>query len=109
MCLFKKKEKIPTVLVGLVQSLGVIIYCSIISVLVYFLETFNVNPPEYLGPLFVLLLLVFSAALMGLVVFGYPVYLAFEKKIKRSLQVILWTLLFLIVFGVLFLIGIVVL
>ena len=39
---------------------------------------------EFWGIVFVLTLLVFSVAVSGVVVFGYPAYLGFQKKFKDA-------------------------
>lgn len=81
-------------LVGLLQALGVAIYCGLVSVSVNFGGSFFPEPPQFLGMAMVLLLLVFSAAVTGLLVFGYPVILALEKNIKRALFILGYTFLF---------------
>jgi hypothetical protein len=40
-----------------------------------------------------LTLLVFSAAMMGTIIFGYPVYLVINKEIKPALKILLFTFL----------------
>ncbi len=86
--------------VGLAQALGVIIYCGLISGLFQLLEKTSIQPPAFLGMAFMLMLLVFSAAVSGALVFGYPVYLAINKDIKSALRVLLFTFLFLILLAV---------
>lgn len=82
-------------LIGLVQALGVIIYCGLISGLFQLLKIIAIQPPEFLIATFMLTLLVFSAAIMGATVFGYPVYLAINKQIKPAIKILLFTFLFL--------------
>lgn len=103
MWFFRKKAKVPNVLAGLYQALGVIIYCGLISGLFYFASTSKIQPQVFLMTSAMLLLLVFSVAVMGLVIFGYPIYLVFEKKSKTAIKVLFWNLLFLVGFGALFL------
>ncbi len=50
--------------------------------------------PNILGWILMLFLLVFSAAVTGLLVFGYPVYLVLNKKIKEALKVLGYTFLY---------------
>lgn len=94
-------------IVGLLQALGVTIYCFIISSLFRFFESSSIEPPSFLGPAFMLLLLVFSAAVTGGLVFGYPVYLAMNKEIKKALQVLAYTLFFCLLFVVIIFLSIV--
>lgn len=82
-------------LIGLTQALGVIIYCGLISGLFQLLKKISIQPPEFLSATFMLTLLVFSAAIMGATVFGYPVYLAINKQIKPAIKILLFTFLFL--------------
>jgi hypothetical protein len=97
MCLFKKKNN--PVVAGLLQSVSVIVYCALISGFISLMGHYGKEPGQFWGPLIMLTLLVFSAATMGLVVFGYPVVLALNKEIKQAGYVLLWTFLFLIIFG----------
>ena len=50
--------------------------------------------PGYFGIVPMLILLVFSVAVTGLMVFGYPTYLALNDQIKESLKTIIYTLLY---------------
>jgi|GEM_PF-1455175 len=98
MCLFKK-ERLNPVLVGLIQAALVVLYCALISCFFLFLSNVGFYPGAFWGPLVMLVLLVFSAAVMGIVVFGYAVILAFDDQLKRAGRVLLWTLIFIIVFA----------
>ena len=46
------------------------------------------------GIFLMLMLVVFSAAVTGSLVFAYPVYLVLNKKIKESMQVLVYNLVF---------------
>ena len=50
--------------------------------------------PGLLGIVLMLLLLVFSAAVTGSMVFGYPAFLALNKNIREALRVLAYTLLY---------------
>ncbi|MBU2564035.1 hypothetical protein KKA23_00405 [Patescibacteria group bacterium] len=80
-------------LIGLFQAIGVTIYVLLISSLLQFVDGFNPNS-IFLVSVAILILLVFSSAVVGLIVFGYPIYLCLHKKIKESLFVLGFTLLF---------------
>jgi hypothetical protein len=92
--------------IGLLQAIGIILYCALIASFFNFLEKTQAKPPAMLGFIVILFLLVVSATITGLMVFGYPVVLALDKKITRALQVIAYTLLYsvLIIILVLFII-----
>lgn len=79
--------------VGLLQAAGVVFYCSIISFFLQSIKKIFISPPEFLIAIFMLCLLVFSAAVTGSIVFGYPVYLAVNKNFGKGLMVLLYTLL----------------
>ena len=97
-----KKFKLSTI--GLLQALGVVSYCFLISGFFQMMEKFDIQPPVFAVAGFMLLLLVFSVTVVGLVVFGYAAYLALNQKIKQALSVIGFTLLYLLGIGVLILI-----
>ena len=93
---FSKK----TYLVGLVQAAGVTMYCLFVSWVFSFLRNFpDSQLPTLFVPAFMLMFLVFSAALTGSLVFGYPVYLLVNKEIKRAISILLFTLLFCFILG----------
>lgn len=80
-------------LAGLVQSVLVAFYCALVGAFIFYIA--DVLPrPEFFGIFLMLVLLVFSAAVTGLLVFAYPAYLVLNKKIKEALQVLSFTLLF---------------
>lgn len=80
-------------LIGLWQALGVVAYCALT---VGFMQLANefFNRPGYLGSVLILTLLVFSAAITGAIVFGYPAYLVLNRKVKQGLSVFAYTLLY---------------
>lgn len=101
-------KKIHPALVGLLQALGVTVYCGLVSVFFWGMEKIFAEPPGVIAWILMLLLLVFSAAVTGLLVFGYPVYLTLNKKVKEALAVLGYTFLsclviILIIIGVVFL------
>lgn len=66
--------------IGFLQALGVVLYCGLVALFFWKgNEVFGVAP-NYLGPLLVLLLFVFSALVCALIVLGYPITLFWEKK-----------------------------
>lgn len=88
----------PLVIIGFLQAVCVAIYCGLVSLFFRFMEKGVAEIPEVWAPLIMLMLLVLSASVMGLVVFGYPVYLLQEKKIKEALILLAWTFLFIMIF-----------
>ncbi|OIO45666.1 MAG: hypothetical protein AUJ28_03825 [Parcubacteria group bacterium CG1_02_37_51] len=78
--------------VALMQSLGLAIYCAIVASLIWFLDTMNVEPPGFSGIVFFLFLLVFSAAVCGLLFFGYAANLALNKRMTDAVAVVGYTI-----------------
>lgn len=92
-------------LIGLLQALGVAAYCGLIGLFFRYIKIVSPQIPELGGTVVLLLLLVFSAAITGFLVFGYPALLALEKEIKKALFILVHTFLFsLIIIGLIVLI-----
>ena len=89
-----KLKKMSPNTIGLLQALGVAVYCALIMGLMRLLETINIKPPIFLTGTVMLLLLVISVAIVGVLVFGYPAILALDKNIKRALTILGYTLLY---------------
>jgi len=88
-------KKIKPSLIGFLQAFGVIAYCVLIALLFNFLGKAALQPPGILGFAAILVILVFSAAVTGSIVFGYPAYLFFSKgKIKEPLLILAFTMLY---------------
>jgi len=82
-------------LIGLLQAIGVIIYCILIAALFNFLGKTMPQSPGIFGFATMLVVLVFSAAITGSIVFGYPAYLFLkQQKIKEPLLILAFTVLF---------------
>lgn len=88
-------KKIKPSLIGFLQAFGVIAYCILIALLFNFLSKTALQPPGILGFAAMLVILVFSAAVTGSIVFGYPAYLFFSKgKVKEPLLILAFTMLY---------------
>lgn len=79
--------------VGLLQALGVTSYSVLIGIFFYFMEMVSAKP-GFIGIVLMLIIFVFSAAVTGSMVFGYPAYLALNRRIKEALNVLAYTLLY---------------
>ncbi len=91
----KNMQKNNLSLVGFLQAIGVAVYCALISGILYFGDNFVViDIPIYFRMVLVLMLLVFSAAVTGSLVFGYPIYLALQKETRKALKVLSYTFLY---------------
>jgi len=87
-----KKLTPPTI--GLLQALGLALYCALIAATLNSFGKVSTAPIGILGTVLLLVLLVFSAAITGSIVFGYPVYLALHKKFKDALSILAFTALY---------------
>lgn len=85
-------------LVGFLQAAGVVIYCELIAGGLWYGNKFLPTAPGPLGSILILVLLVFSAAVTGSIVFGYAAYLALNNKIKNALNLLFYTLLYCLAF-----------
>jgi len=85
---------------GFLQSFTVVVYILLVASFIRFAERFSFSD-QTANIVFTLSLLVFSAAVCGSIIFGYPVFLALSKKPKDALQVLGYTLLFLFMFVIL--------
>ncbi|PIT90470.1 MAG: hypothetical protein COU22_02005 [Candidatus Komeilibacteria bacterium CG10_big_fil_rev_8_21_14_0_10_41_13] len=97
-------KKYPHSLSGLYQALGLVGYCSLVTVLIRFFERTGFEDSSALAPVFFLLLLSVSVAACALIVFGYPASLALKGKVKEALNVLLYTLLYCLGFGAIILV-----
>ena len=87
-------KKMHPALLGLIQAVGVIIYVAIISGLLTLMGKIAEQPADFFAASIMLLLLVFSAAICGALVFGYPVYFLINKNVKKALATLGYTLLY---------------
>ncbi len=103
-------KKINPSTAGLLQALSVVIYCALIAGMLNLFGKTLTAPMGFLGSVLILVLLVFSAAVTGSIVFGYPAYLFLKnKQIKEALLILVYTLLYCLVFIIIAILLIVVL
>lgn len=86
-------------LIGLLQAIGVVAYCFLIGGFFWIAKEYLATPPGILGTILMLIILVFSAAATGSIVFGYPAYLTLKhNNIKSALIIFAYTLLYCFIF-----------
>lgn len=83
---------------GIAEAIYILLIASLITVISNVMPH---DPPGIAGPLLVLLLFVFSAAVSGILVCGYPIYLAFQKRFPEALMTGVITLVTLAIVGIL--------
>ncbi len=84
---------------GLGFAIGVTVYVSLVVGLMMNLQNvLGVRPgQEFIGGLVILLLFVLSAAVVGSLIFGRPVYLYFSGEKKQSVLLVASTIVWLLV------------
>ena len=102
-----KLNKISPNLIGFLQALGVAIYCSLVALFFWSMGNNVEKSPEFLGMALILFLLVFSATVCGILVFGYPIYLVIQKDVKRAVKILAHTLFYSIIIFLIILITII--
>jgi len=73
-------------------ALAVFVYVGLVVLFMFSMEKWGVEMAELWGPIMMLCLLVLSATIVGALVFGYPVYLLVDKKVKQALVYLLATI-----------------
>lgn len=91
-----KLKKLSPNRVGLLQALSAVVYCSLVAGFFILMDKFGPQPkqPEITMMILMLFLLVFSVAVTGLLVFGYPTFLMLHKETKRAMQILAYTFLY---------------
>jgi hypothetical protein len=75
------------------NAFGTAVYIVIIASLMYFFqESFPKDANNFLIPIAMLLLFVFSAALTGFLVFGKPAMIYLDGKKKEAISLLFYTL-----------------
>ena len=92
----KKQEGVHIAWFGLLAAIGEVGYISLVASIMWIGDKFVplVNTPIY-GFVLMLTLFVFSAVISGLIVLGYPIFVAMKGDVKKALALIGWTSFFL--------------
>ena len=94
-----KKEDKSLITTGLYQALGVVAYCSLVSIIFWKGNQLFGKVSHYWGPVVFLSLFVVSALITALIVFYKPYLMFFEKKQKKAaLNTVAWTAAWLLLF-----------
>ncbi|MFA6271895.1 MAG: hypothetical protein WC693_02185 [Patescibacteria group bacterium] len=86
------------ILMGLLESL----YVVAVALIMNNMSSMMINVAEIFTAGLMLMLLVFSASISGVLVFGLPIYLFVQKRVKDAIRVMVTT--FLTLLGVFFVI-----
>ncbi|HTK04565.1 MAG TPA: hypothetical protein VL500_03200 [Candidatus Eisenbacteria bacterium] len=89
---FSKSDKNEIAKRGVLHALGALAYVLAVVCLITSMENlFGSEDPKFV-PVAMLLLLVLSAAVMGLLVFGKPVMLYIDGKKREAVELVGWTI-----------------
>ena len=101
-----EKKSLPLGVVALFQAAGLTAYCLFIVAVMFQGNNWFSKIPEYFAPLILLVTLSTSALICGLITLGYPIIIFFnEKNPRKALRLIVGTVLYLIVFVLLFILA----
>ncbi len=89
---------------GFISAAFTLVYVAAIALVFILLDRMTAVPPEFLGIIFVLSLLVLSAAVCGTLVFGIPVLLFIDKEYKKGLSFLGYTLVWFAIFVIIILV-----
>lgn len=92
-----KLKKMSAHSLGLYQAVLTALYCVLIANLLHQLGSLANPDSQILMMILFLFLLIFSVAVTGLLVLGYPVYLLINHETKRAWQVVSFTLFYSVV------------
>ncbi|MCB9802975.1 hypothetical protein H6761_03075 [Candidatus Nomurabacteria bacterium] len=95
-----KFKHLPLPLVAFGQAFFTSVYVLLVGTFMQTVEKWNIGP-NVLGIVVILSLLVLSASVCGSLIFGYPIYLLFNKEVKSALILLGYTFLFLLLLIVL--------
>lgn len=88
-------------LISFLQALGVVVYCGLVAGFFWTANKFFISQPSFWQAALMLVLLVFSVAIVGSLIFGYAAYLALNQRIKDALLLVIYTSLFCVaMFGI---------
>lgn len=102
---FLKKSKVnenEVLRCGFLGGMAQAVYIFVVVSLMMLLDQVMPAPKNHLFTGFVILtLFVFSVAVSGILVFGYPVYMAFQKRYSEALMTAITSLVTLAIIGIL--------
>lgn len=75
---------------SLLYALGVVVYISFVAIILFNGPSFFGREMQIFGSIAFLLLFVLSAAIMGLLIFGRPIYLFLHNYRKESITLLLY-------------------
>ncbi len=85
---------------SLLHALGVAVYSMLVASLMFNAESIFGKMNNFFGPATILMLFVLSAAIVGLLIFGRPVYMYLEGQKKDAVLFVMYTVCWLTIFTV---------
>lgn len=99
--LYMKIRQYSANLIGLTQALAIALYCFLIASFISLMEKVKLTPEPFIIGMIMLILLVVSATICGIIVFGLPLLLILDKETKKALRILAFTILYLALFFIL--------
>jgi hypothetical protein len=99
MSIFFQKKPENLWIYGVGGGLCEVAYCFFIAVLLNFLNNYIVGMGQVFGFMLALIILVFSVAVSGLLIFSYPIYLAIKKFYVEAVTTAMMSIATLIITG----------
>ncbi|OGZ03865.1 MAG: hypothetical protein A2430_00930 [Candidatus Liptonbacteria bacterium RIFOXYC1_FULL_36_8] len=96
--LYKSMKKSEYILKSFINALGVFVYTSAVSLLLFNGQIIFGKESSFLMPLFLLLLFIISASITGLLVLGKPIHLYLSNLKKEAFLFLFSTLAWLVFF-----------
>lgn len=90
------KVKLPLSIIGFFQALGLVLYCAAVGFLMISGEVWFGPMVGILGFVLFLLLFVVSALISAGIVLGYPAWLFLQKRISQAIDLVIWTVFWLL-------------
>lgn len=88
----KPLQKFSLSFLAFLQAIAIFLYCSLVGVFMWAGSEIFGPIQNFLGPLLVLALLVASVLICGLLAFGYPIMLFWDKKdTKGAIKLVTYT------------------
>ena len=95
------------IMFGFLTGVLVVEYCILVALLILNMDTFfSSSDNSILAIVLMLILLVISAAITGVLVFGYPAYLFINKKFVEAIYSIAANIITILVIG--FMVGVII-
>ncbi|MFH1832771.1 MAG: hypothetical protein ABH816_01200 [Candidatus Levyibacteriota bacterium] len=85
-------RKLSLPFLAFLQATGLVVYIGLVSLIFIYGNQMFGKVDNYLGPILLLLIFVFSAVISALLVLGRAGFLFWEKRYKEAFPLLFWTM-----------------